>query len=1642
MKKEGRWVFKSLLLIVFSFLLLINLVSAVDSVKMYNFGVEAFLCINCPEPKEVNGKMVFSCKDNAVKPCVFWTGFKFSEGYNANDKSDVAKVKYKLTTPKQYDNNLNLKSKTSYPFLLTPLDAPVTIGKLLTKDDVILDDNANDKALYKLNDKLRNFLFTDASVYFDKTSGKLLMVEGLSNADDNVPLEHLGLTKVPLKWGEYIKFKGLDDKGNYNLEKPVLFITTDPLQLTDKEERDMIIKYWWEGKGNYKGIEDYKSSTIKYQDKDGERPSKTLCGQTFVNYAPGSQFVLDLTKADRPCRLSEYKLSTVLIEEDDIKDNKGFFYNCGRMKYWAKGGEKQYDMSQGNIRKLYCDQSDPKKPKLYCLKDDNWCEQGNRFSFEIKDSNDVNHYLSIFYRMVSSKSKLPIDTFKKAEFGKGGELLVEAKKLWFGTDGIELPKGVFKIFSGNLVGVEVGDGAIIKRLKWGNYYIHRLKDDKYILELGISKNDKNGYVTAFYPKSYQGKLKADKKYISFATKYVDPSGLTFIHHFGAVPDKDLVAISWRDASPDVTFRPIKKGGKGVGIEAEQKYSDCHYFDAKKGESLKRLLAKECFSKDFTKLSVKQDYNTLNKINLLAYSVVKFNPNYFSKQKIPNIYKALARGTKGRDYTVEKDGKLCYRKTKTLLIIKGQRYFQLSPGLCPNLDLKEVIRKQKLNKTCPRGHYIYKVQVGDNFPKIAYKCGQLPLPSIHSSANKAKLERFLKAIEPANQGLIKNYRTWKKAYDKYGWAKTQAKGIPYYLTGYVPRAYNEPVKKPVVRPRTVLSSPRSSKFICIPNRIQCDPSKAWEAKRIVAKWKVAKKAKKQRRDVPPRITLSPRVDISKITKCTSLRDCRAGEGCSDLVGGKGYCLKKPVGGVCSKGFILDSTFKKVILCYPECSRDTDCDKFFQGGPYSCLVGKGDCEQKDRSDEPDLRNFEVQGKQVSTCNSASDCFSSENCILGICVEPCENGKCPKGYSCDNENGCFPSCKTKMDCKKLFNGAFPLCYSDGLCDIDGKADRHKSKPIVTGNKKEQTKRLISTVKKCDKSDDCKGVKGPTTKTSCSASGLCLEGPDGDNKCPNGYVLDANYCTPKCSEDANCVSLFGQDYRYCIVSTGKCSGFPPVGKKQDAPRPEIKKKICNAEVNCASDEICKITPNKNEGVCIKKEVAQPRVAVPRPKTLDKGVLYCSSDSDCKEWASANKVQYPLYAPFTDCWENICSGMCTQGVCPNGYLCNNDQFCWPKCSTNADCKKFYNGRFPICDVSTQNCKTEVVKKKDDVKSSIKSIKVGNIDIVKCKNDKGCASPSKCSYGICMTKCQKGQCSKGYYCNGADCEPECDSNATCIKIFGNEYPVCDNKACVEKTQPKPVTLPDKGRKIPVKRKTPTGSVVAEPKNMVSIHYGNTLVIFDPMKALWRTTLTRGVSTLTDMGNSFKTGMFHIAKFLQKECTGNWEDSDCKVEVLCGNFNKNIVGTDFLSAENGAPVTQSKMFRVVHNIVIKNCLAKTQKKLSFDYPKLDFTIYQGRWAMDNSWDYQVNKGLWKNPGFSRLTKSKNLDFEMGLNIIAVNTRDKCADGYWGKYCYLDIKGCIGGKTRINANEIYQHSSRHDVLRSYMAKKIADCQTLAN
>jgi len=1066
-------------------------VSAVDSVKIYHSGNGAFFCVDCPEPKEVNGKMMFSCKKNTAKPCIFWTGLKFEKWYEI---SNVVEVKYKFSSIKQYEKNFNSRPRTPYPFLVTTSNATVK-DTFLTKDDAILDDSSKDKALYKLNDKLRHFIFTDVNVFFDK-SGELFMVQGLSNEDNKIPLQHFGLTRISLKWGEYIKFKGLDDKGNYNLDKPVLSVTSDALELKEKEERRMVIKYWWEGKDYYLGIDDYKDSQTKYQDREGKRPSKTLCSQTFINYAPGSQFMLDLSKSDKPCQVSEYKLSTALIEKDDVKNNKGFFYSCGKIRYWARGGEKQYDLSEGNIRKLYCNQSDSKKPKLYCRKGDGWCEQGNRVFFEVKDNKGKNYYLGI-RRMVGSRSKLPIGTFKKMELGNGRELLIDGKALWLGNDRIELSKSIFKIIEGDgAVKIDVGEDAIIKRFKLGNSYIHRLKGDSYVIELGISKSDNRGYISAFYPKTYQNKLKKDKKYIVFSTRYENLAGVDFIPSFGTKTDKNRAAVSIKSTNPDVTYMPKDKVKKEVKLKTDMKYSDCHYFNVNKDESLKRLLAKECFSQDFTKLSPNKNYDILNKINFLAYSIAKFNPKYFSKQNVPRYYKELIKGDKGRDYQIEKQGKLCYRKTQTSLKIDGQFELQLSPGLCPNLDIKKVTKKKAV-KVCPRGHYEYRVQSGDNLPKIAYRCGQIPVPSIKSKTNKVKFEKFLEVLNPTNKELITNYKNWKDKYDQYGWVKTKAQGTPYYLSTY---DYSAPPKG-------------STNLVCLPDKIYCLYNKDWKSKRSKVRSKVANKGRKQNRDISPLMFLEltaltpkpPLVVNSKVLiPCRfNKNDCSDGEKCVF-----NYCMppcRQNSG--CAVGRLCNTLLKS---CFPKCMEDPDCQKLTDMTHPYC--GSDGLCKKERpvEDQPvpvPAKSITVSGTVLWLCQDTKDCKSEEDCLYGVCRTSCQSDRdciSTDRLICDRQMlHCMPKCFTHKDCISMTQGRFPYCYKDSTCwDKPG-----SSLPIKTPAL-QPPYTTIGTLKDCKKNEEC----------------------------PPGQVCSiADTCVLKCIKNEECKELF-PDTPICNRKTGQC--------------------------------------------------------------------------------------------------------------------------------------------------------------------------------------------------------------------------------------------------------------------------------------------------------------------------------------------------------------------------------------------------------------------------------------------------------------------------------------------------------------------------
>ncbi len=947
-------------------LIFVTIVSAENTVQMFEYGEKAFICVNCPQPK---GDVVpyFECKANAKNPCLFYTGFKYL-GTLDNLKSINIKTelpRYYVATPKQYSSNI----KGDFPYLVDYQSKPLSKGTVL-KGYVV---NSMTNKIYSIDPKRSILGIVDAKVYIDNTAkskskliaaqkkvilelqedkkliqsriksnralldldgasrlekgdtainnirrhndkvlrlirsdqselddldreiakktkvlkgwgtdtskakaaqGQIFMIEGTSNTN-SIPIQYVNTLGIPLKWGESIAFKGLDKEGKYDLNKPVIFVTTNALSAEAMKdlEKDagylnwdvlktgVSMKDWWEGKGAYKGIDDYKDSNIQYQDREGKRSSKTICGQTFLNYAPGSAFELESSGND--CKVNKYKLTTMLFDSSDAINDKEFKYKCGGMDYFAQGGEEEFDTRYSYIRKLYCDQVDPKKAKLYCKKGDDWCTTAASFKIKIKDKGGeytINFDTGTFIPKIQGSVR---GNFEEASLGS---LIVKGKQFWINGDHILLPKHTYangkNVVTFNtkksFIDLKVPSGTKITRVfNSGQMIIHNLQGSDYILDLGVEGGNKKHPIRALFPDKYP--ITQDKDYTNALYQKTKEfiKDRTEIASFGTKEESAFINLGSDKGDYEVTFkpvyplRPLTNVEKATKEEAEQKMK-CRNISVTQGSDSRQVIAYACYGVDYNKLTKGPKgvvHEIVNRIHGYPQAAPFFaKVNFKEGYAIQNLVKK-----KKAYYTILKTGDLCYQQIPEY--DRKGIYTRVYPMLHPSCTFypgqgmemfKEALKKGEISPikdvkpelkkvgACPLGTKAYTARNGDSMERIAYKLGILTkLPPIKTDPGWVEYRSFLNYVEKYNKKLFKMYSFWETT---VGRAKTRTEGLKQQL------AFEDKFGG-----RTYYLFPGEK--ICLPGALFKNETTKLRSKKSIAAKKVVKLAQKKKRLVP-------------------------------------------------------------------------------------------------------------------------------------------------------------------------------------------------------------------------------------------------------------------------------------------------------------------------------------------------------------------------------------------------------------------------------------------------------------------------------------------------------------------------------------------------------------------------------------------------------------------------------------------------------------------------------------------------------------------------------------------------------------------------------------------------------------------------
>jgi hypothetical protein len=393
-------------------------------------------------------------------------------------------------------------------------------------------------------------------------------------------------------------------------------------------------------------------------------------------------------------------------------------------------------------------------------------------------------------------------------------------------------------------------------------------------------------------------------------------------------------------------------------------------------------------------------------------------------------------------------------------------------------------------------------------------------------------------------------------------------------------------------------------------------------------------------------------------CGCHDDCEAGAICYDEQGSGipgGACIRIcTVGapGACSNGAAcpdLGVAGVTTSRCFPQCATTADCPPHqYCDATKNCQPA---CFDDDDCDSGHCDTF------TTTCTAGpppavgagvyEPCVRDDDCRSGLCsstsgrcLTTCALSvdRCPAGSTCVVES---------YDANTDVGWCHPVCPVGGPCADPGLACSATGRPqdktacFVPGTSATCTGLLPlpnTDQLACGCGNDCSwGATCSPEATSGRPHGTCNRkcmGPDG-TPCGAGYVCnpELNSCVRSCDVDADCVT----PGRLC-TAWHECTPF------------------CTTGADCASGGPC----DPYSGRCR----AAPTVGAAMGAS-------CAADSACK-------------SGFCDMTQRFCFGRCRVSAgCPDAAVCvpadptwaNDYGFCFPRCTSNADCTPFPGAR-------------------------------------------------------------------------------------------------------------------------------------------------------------------------------------------------------------------------------------------------------------------------------------------------------------------------------------------------------------------------------
>jgi len=358
----------------------------------------------------------------------------------------------------------------------------------------------------------------------------------------------------------------------------------------------------------------------------------------------------------------------------------------------------------------------------------------------------------------------------------------------------------------------------------------------------------------------------------------------------------------------------------------------------------------------------------------------------------------------------------------------------------------------------------------------------------------------------------------------------------------------------------------------------------------------------------------------------------------------------------------------------------------------------------------------------------CYSCNN---GICKE---DGNYIRYCECDSnqrikmdnyDTTCIENiCEKDSDCKNRayhYDATADFYYSDlPICSTEGKC-----------------------VKKCETNLDCDGETA-----ICLPDGVCVN-IDFAYGCyfPNNIEIELSY-----ANIYNSVEILGKLSCSEFCTNGSCKeGFICNDDKHCVPS-------CESNKDCKEDKFTTDICNLEKGYC----ETECKIDL----DCDGENEFCYNNQICldifKDYRYKKKRNIDYYNIYEN--NNLFAKCSSENPCKDNFICNNNQYCVPRCENNEDCKK---DKFTtdICDFETNTCKP------------------------KC-NDSDCEWNEVCYQGIACSKFdyQNEDCDVYKSCGNSYCDiksnkciPICIEDANCIEddFIGDK---CINNQCFNREE--------------------------------------------------------------------------------------------------------------------------------------------------------------------------------------------------------------------------------------------------------------------